>query len=293
MLERREQVVQVERAGLRPGLRADDERELALSGACQSGAPFAVATVEHQHRIAGRHPQHVAEVVRLRRIERDARPLFERRIDVQARRAEIVAGHRCRVLSGWALVAPDSAGPLYIRQRIDRDDAPPGFSAAARARRHAAVAGRGAVRRHAGYAWRSGDGAVRGRSGRAAPGLSAALEPSGRDPEARPGAAGRRPEEGEPEELCKLFQVYLAAESKMVKGLEESDASCGVPADVPKQVKAQHPRPRKWARISARWRRKGRSGRCGSIGRAGPTRFDAPVPQCTEKTLMPGVPCVD
>ena len=51
-------------------------------------------------------------------------------------------------------------------------------------------------------------------------------------------AAGR--EKASPEELCRLFRVYLAAESRMVMGLEESYARCGVPADVPKQVKAQH-----------------------------------------------------
>ncbi len=42
------------------------------------------------------------------------------------------------------------------------------------------------------------------------------------------------------EELCKLFKAYLAAESKMIKGLEEGSAMCGVPSDVIKQVKASH-----------------------------------------------------
>jgi hypothetical protein len=43
-----------------------------------------------------------------------------------------------------------------------------------------------------------------------------------------------------PDELCKLFKAYLGAESKLVKALEESYATCGLPADVPKQVKASH-----------------------------------------------------
>jgi hypothetical protein len=43
-----------------------------------------------------------------------------------------------------------------------------------------------------------------------------------------------------PEELCKLFKVFLAAEGKMVKGLEENSSTCGVPPDVVKQVKASH-----------------------------------------------------
>src|SRR6202022_391875 len=43
-----------------------------------------------------------------------------------------------------------------------------------------------------------------------------------------------------PEELCKLFKVFMAAETKFMKGLEENSATCGVPADVIKQVKLGH-----------------------------------------------------
>jgi hypothetical protein len=43
-----------------------------------------------------------------------------------------------------------------------------------------------------------------------------------------------------PEELCKLFKTFLAAEGKMVKGLEENSATCGVPPEVLKQVKVSH-----------------------------------------------------
>jgi hypothetical protein len=42
------------------------------------------------------------------------------------------------------------------------------------------------------------------------------------------------------EELCKLFKTFTAAESKMIKGLEEHRATCGVPPEVIKQVKAGH-----------------------------------------------------
>jgi hypothetical protein len=51
-------------------------------------------------------------------------------------------------------------------------------------------------------------------------------------------AAGKK--KAAPDELCKLFKAYLAAEAKMIKGLEERSAVCGVPADVIKQVKASH-----------------------------------------------------
>ena len=43
-----------------------------------------------------------------------------------------------------------------------------------------------------------------------------------------------------PDEVCKLFNAFLAAEGKMIKGLEENSALCGVPADVIKRVKAGH-----------------------------------------------------
>ena len=43
-----------------------------------------------------------------------------------------------------------------------------------------------------------------------------------------------------PDEVCKLFNAFLAAEGKMIKGLEENRALCGVPADVIKRVKAGH-----------------------------------------------------
>ena len=43
-----------------------------------------------------------------------------------------------------------------------------------------------------------------------------------------------------PEELCKLFKTFLSSESKMLKGLEQNSAICGVPPEVLKQVKASH-----------------------------------------------------
>jgi hypothetical protein len=43
-----------------------------------------------------------------------------------------------------------------------------------------------------------------------------------------------------PEEACKLFKTFLASETKMIKALEEHAATCGVPPDVIKSLKAQH-----------------------------------------------------
>ena len=51
-------------------------------------------------------------------------------------------------------------------------------------------------------------------------------------------AAGEK--KAPPEEACKLFKAFVAAENKMIKGLEENSQACGVPLDAIKQVKAQH-----------------------------------------------------
>src|SRR5262249_7799340 len=41
-------------------------------------------------------------------------------------------------------------------------------------------------------------------------------------------------------EACKLFKSFLASESKLIKGIEDNATVCGVPPDVPKQMKAGH-----------------------------------------------------
>ena len=86
-------VVQIERAALGPGAGTDGQRKAAFSRTREHPLPFAVTTVENQHRIAGFQPQHVAEIVCLRGVERDGRPVVERHPQVEARRAEIVTGH--------------------------------------------------------------------------------------------------------------------------------------------------------------------------------------------------------
>jgi hypothetical protein len=50
------------------------------------------------------------------------------------------------------------------------------------------------------------------------------------------------------EELCKLFKSFLAAESKMIKGLEENQAACGVPNEVIKQVRTGHSKAEKMSK---------------------------------------------
>jgi len=51
-------------------------------------------------------------------------------------------------------------------------------------------------------------------------------------------AAGQR--KAPPDEVCKLFKAFLAAENKMIKGLQEHSATCGVPSEVLKQVQDGH-----------------------------------------------------
>jgi hypothetical protein len=45
-----------------------------------------------------------------------------------------------------------------------------------------------------------------------------------------------------PDEACKMFKAFVAAETKFIKALEENSATCGVPPDVIKQVKVAHGR---------------------------------------------------
>jgi hypothetical protein len=51
-------------------------------------------------------------------------------------------------------------------------------------------------------------------------------------------AAGQK--KAPPDELCKLFKAFVSAETKMIKGLQEHSATCGVPPEILKQVKEGH-----------------------------------------------------
>jgi len=55
-------------------------------------------------------------------------------------------------------------------------------------------------------------------------------------------AAGQGKKKPSAEEACKLFKAYLSSEAKMLKGLEQNSAACGVPAEVISQVKLSHSR---------------------------------------------------
>jgi len=43
-----------------------------------------------------------------------------------------------------------------------------------------------------------------------------------------------------PDVACKLFKTFLATEAKMIKGIETNAQLCGVPPDMPKQMKVGH-----------------------------------------------------
>jgi hypothetical protein len=51
-------------------------------------------------------------------------------------------------------------------------------------------------------------------------------------------AAGKK--KAAPDEVCKLFKAFIAAETKFLKALEEHSATCGVPPEAIKQVKLGH-----------------------------------------------------
>ena len=52
------------------------------------------------------------------------------------------------------------------------------------------------------------------------------------------GAANER--KASPQEACGLFRTFLASETKMIKAVEDNLSRCGIPAEVPKQMKAGH-----------------------------------------------------
>ena len=53
-------------------------------------------------------------------------------------------------------------------------------------------------------------------------------------------AAGQRKVKPSAKEVCKLFQNFLASETKMMKAFEENGPRCGVPPQAQKQLKDQH-----------------------------------------------------
>ena len=71
MLERREQIVEVRRRLLRPGLRADGERGGLARARGEAGGKLAVAAIEEKDGSAGAEPQHIDEIVRLLGIKFD------------------------------------------------------------------------------------------------------------------------------------------------------------------------------------------------------------------------------
>ena len=93
MFERREKVMQVAGRVLRPGLLGDGERDRLFALAHQVRAPFAIAPVEHQNRVARLQPQHVGQVIGLSLVQWNTDAAVKRGRDEQTRRAEIVAGH--------------------------------------------------------------------------------------------------------------------------------------------------------------------------------------------------------
>ncbi len=99
VLERSEQVMQVGRLGLRPSPLADGQHG-PLAARQQRRPPFALAAVEHQHAVAGLEPEHVAEIMRLGRVERELSAGFERALNVQTGTAKVVTGHRKGLLAG-------------------------------------------------------------------------------------------------------------------------------------------------------------------------------------------------
>jgi hypothetical protein len=52
------------------------------------------------------------------------------------------------------------------------------------------------------------------------------------------GAANDR--KAPPQEACGLFRAFLASETKLIKAVEDNGSRCGIPPELPKQMKTGH-----------------------------------------------------
>ena len=84
-LQRREDEPEIRAQALGDGLALDGEPRAALGERLDLGQPFAVAAVEEQDRGALLPPQHIAQVMAARRIQRDRRTGRQRRIHIETR----------------------------------------------------------------------------------------------------------------------------------------------------------------------------------------------------------------
>ncbi len=127
-LEWGEQVMQVGRRGLRPGLSDQGHPDRALAGFGDLGLPLAIAPVEQKDALPGFEPQDVGQVMALRMIERNARPCRERSIYIKPRAPEVVARHVPILVpirpAGYRLAAgksnPQQAAPHYPAARLSK-----------------------------------------------------------------------------------------------------------------------------------------------------------------------------
>src|SRR5262249_25704507 len=101
---------------LRTGALGEGQREPACTRPREHTSPFAVAAVENQRAIAGFQPQDVAEVMRLRGGEGNARTVLERGIDIKAGGAGRGAGHGLE-----AVGAEDGAVAGYFGAKSQRN----------------------------------------------------------------------------------------------------------------------------------------------------------------------------
>src|SRR5260364_386606 len=92
VLQRREDISEVGEPVLWPGPMLDRQAVGPLAAADQT-LPFAVAAVEDQDAAAGAKAEHIAEIVALVAVQFDMGAVLQGRIDIQARRVEVVFGH--------------------------------------------------------------------------------------------------------------------------------------------------------------------------------------------------------
>jgi hypothetical protein len=82
----------VRRRGLRTDLLVDDENASLAGGLGDARLPLAIPSIEEEQLIAGRHPEHVEQVIGLGALSRDLGASVQGRPDEEALSVEVV-GH--------------------------------------------------------------------------------------------------------------------------------------------------------------------------------------------------------
>src|SRR5437868_4705547 len=100
--------MEIERRGLLAAALGNRNRDVSLTRAGEDGPPLAVPAVENEHPVARFEPQHVAQIVGLAPVERNAHSRAKCGVGVEPGCAEIVSRHGPLVRFGRCGATPQA-----------------------------------------------------------------------------------------------------------------------------------------------------------------------------------------